>query len=51
VFIGALTDAQEHSGNIVLLSPTPNVREVFATLGLTQTFRICDDLPSAYAAF
>ena len=51
VFIAALGEAQEHGGNIVLLSPTPNVRAVFATLGLTQTFHICDDLPSAYAAF
>ncbi|MCY3020050.1 MAG: anti-sigma factor antagonist [Planctomycetota bacterium] len=51
VFIGALSEAHEHNGDIVLLGPTHTVREVFDLLGLTQIFRVCDDLVAAYALF
>lgn len=51
VFIGALSEAQEHGGNIVLMNPTPNVREVFELLGLTQIFQIVDDQKAALALF
>jgi anti-sigma B factor antagonist len=51
VFIGALTDAHEHKGNIVLMNPTPNVREVFDLLGLNQFFQVVDDRAAALAAF
>jgi anti-sigma B factor antagonist len=51
VFIGALSEAHEHKGNIVLMNPTPNVREVFELLGLTQIFMVVDDRESALAAF
>ena len=51
VFIGALSEAHEHKGNIVLMNPTPNVREVFDLLGLTQIFQVVDDQPAALAAF
>ena len=51
VFIGALSEAQEHGGNIVLMNPTQNVREVFDLLGLTQIFQVVDDEPAALAAF
>lgn len=51
VFIGALSEAQEHGGNIVLMSPTSNVREVFDLLGLTQIFQVVDDQKTALAAF
>lgn len=51
VFIGALSEAQEHKGNIVLMNPTANVREVFDLLGLTQIFRVVDGQPEALAAF
>jgi anti-sigma B factor antagonist len=51
VFIGTLSEAHEHNGNIVLMNPTPNVREVFDLLGLTQIFQIVDDCPAALAAF
>ncbi|MCW8133807.1 MAG: STAS domain-containing protein [Planctomycetota bacterium] len=51
VFIGALSEAQEHGGNIVLMSPTSNVREVFDLLGLTQIFQVVDDQKAALAAF
>ena len=51
VFIGALSEAQEHNGNIVLMSPTTNVREVFDLLGLTQIFRVVDDQQAAMHVF
>ena len=51
VFIGALSEAHEHKGNIVLLNPTPNVREVFDLLGLTQIFKVVGDKATALAAF
>jgi anti-sigma B factor antagonist len=43
VFIGSLATAQESGGEIVLVNPTPNVREVFDLLGLSQIFKIVDD--------
>lgn len=51
VFIGALSEAQEHNGNIVLMNPTNNVREVFDLLGLTQIFQVVDDQKTALASF
>ena len=51
VFIGALSEAQEHNGNIVLMNPTNNVREVFDLLGLTQIFQVVDDQQAALATF
>lgn len=51
VFIGALSEAQEHEGNIVLMNPTSNVREVFDLLGLSQIFNVVDDQTAALAAF
>ncbi len=51
VFIGALSEAQEHNGNIILMSPTGNVREVFDLLGLTQIFSVVDNLDAAITAF
>lgn len=38
VFIGALDKLRENDGNLVLLRPNPNVKEVFDLLGLTQIF-------------
>jgi anti-sigma B factor antagonist len=38
VFIGAIGTAQENGGNIVLLNPTENVKEVFDLLGLSLIF-------------
>jgi len=51
VFIGALSEAHEHKGNIVLMNPTANVREVFDLRGLTQIFQVVDDRPAALAVF
>jgi anti-sigma B factor antagonist len=50
VFIGALTDAQEHSGNVVLLKPSANVREVLEMLGFNQIFKIVEDEQTALNA-
>jgi len=47
VFIGAIGVAQENQGNIVLVRPPPNVKEVFDLLGLTQVFMITDNRESA----
>jgi len=51
VFIGALSEAQENGGDIVLFNPTNNVREVFDLLGLSQVFEIVDTLEQATATF
>ncbi len=50
VFIGVFGRAQENQGDIVILKPSPNVREVFDLLGLSQIFKIVEDLPSALKA-
>jgi anti-sigma B factor antagonist len=47
VFIGAIGTAQENKGNIILMKPTQNVKEVFDLLGLSQLFLFADDVDSA----
>lgn len=49
VLIGTLSEAHEHSGNIVLVNPTANVREVFDLLGLTLVFQVVEDRAAALA--
>jgi len=51
VFIGNIGKAQDQGGNIVLLKPSENVKEVFELLGLTQIFNLVDDLDEAIAEF
>ncbi len=51
VFIGCLTAAQESGGDIVLVNPTPNVREVFDLLGLSSIFAIVDTVDEATKKF
>ena len=51
VFIGAVGTAQENNGNIVLVNPSHNVKEVFDLLGLSQIFPFADDLESAAQVF
>ena len=51
VFIGAIGTAQESNGNIVILKPTPNVREVFDLLGLSQIFSFKDTREEALKLF
>ena len=50
MFIGALTDAQEQKGAVVLLNPTTNVREVLEMLGFHQIFKIANTLDEALKA-
>ncbi|MEK7485062.1 MAG: STAS domain-containing protein [Planctomycetota bacterium] len=51
VFIGAISTAQENEGNIILLNPTDNVKEVFDLLGLSQIFKFASGLEEAKHAF
>jgi stage II sporulation protein AA (anti-sigma F factor antagonist) len=51
VLIGARSESQENGGDIVLLNPTENVKEVFDLLGLTQIFKVVNDRAAAMAAF
>ena len=51
VFIGAVGTSQDNDGNIVLLGPQPNVKEVFDLLGLSQIFTFCDSLAAAKRSF
>ncbi|MCR4318502.1 MAG: STAS domain-containing protein [Planctomycetes bacterium] len=51
VFIGNLSVAQENEGEIILIKPNDNVKEVFDLLGITLMFKICYDLREAVSAF
>ncbi len=51
VFIGAIGVAQEMGGNLVLLNPNTNVREVFDLLGLTQIFPMANTADEAVGLF
>ncbi len=51
VFIGAIGTAQENKGDIVLMQPTPHVKEVFDLLGLSQIFHFADDADTAVKFF
>jgi anti-sigma B factor antagonist len=51
VFIGAIGQAQENNGNIVILRPTANVKEVFELLGLSQIFTFSNTKEEALKAF
>ncbi len=51
VFIGALHEVQERHGNIVLLNPTDDVREVLELLNLTVLMQVVDELRDALALF
>jgi anti-anti-sigma factor len=50
VFIGAIGTAQENEGNIILMRPSPNVKEVFDLLGLSQIFTFKDTRDEAAQA-
>jgi anti-sigma B factor antagonist len=51
VLLGALSQAHEQQGNIVLMKPTPMVREVLEMLDATQLFAVVEDQPAAIASF
>jgi len=40
--LGGIGTAQENDGNIILMRPSPNVKEVFDLLGLSQIFTFKD---------
>ena len=50
VFIGAIGTAQENDGNIILMKPGANVKEVFDLLGLSQIFTFKDSREDAVKA-
>ena len=50
VFIGAIGTAQENDGNIILIKPSPNVKEVFDLLGLSQIFTFKENRDEAVKA-
>ncbi|OHB74878.1 MAG: hypothetical protein A2Z34_05075 [Planctomycetes bacterium RBG_16_59_8] len=50
VFIGAIGTAQENDGNVILMRPSPNVKEVFDLLGLSQIFTFVDSKEAAVKA-
>jgi anti-anti-sigma factor len=50
VFIGAIGTAQENDGNIILMKPSPNVKEVFDLLGLSQIFTFKESREEAVKA-
>ena len=47
IFINVFQLTQEKKGNIILVNPKPNVREVFELLGLTQFFTITNSKETA----
>lgn len=49
VFTEALNVAQKNNGNLVIVTPKPNV--IFELLGLSNIFTITEDIKSALAAF
>lgn len=51
VFIGAIGTAQENDGNIIIVKPSPNVKEVFDLLGLSQIFTFAESRESALKEF
>jgi len=51
VFIGNIGKAQDKGGNIVLLKPSENVKEVFELLGLTQIFTLVNTQDEALRQF
>ncbi len=44
VFIGSLGTCQDNEGNIALIAPTPEVKEIFDLLGVFHIFPVADTL-------
>jgi len=51
VLVSAQSRASEKHGSIVLMKPTPLVKEVFAMLEVAQIFPVVEDQEEALAAF
>jgi anti-sigma B factor antagonist len=50
-FVGAMSEAQEHSGNIVLCNANEFVYNVFNLIGLIEMIPIVDSFEAALARF
>lgn len=42
VFIGSLGTCQDHDGNVALVRPTPEVKEIFDLLGVFHIFPVAE---------
>ncbi len=51
VFIGAVGTCQDNNGNIVLVQPSQEVKEIFELLGVYQIFPIVDGTDQAKEYF
>ena len=51
VFIGAVGTCQENDGNVVLVQPSREVKEIFELLGVYQIFPVVDSQKSAVELF
>ncbi|MBI4569271.1 MAG: STAS domain-containing protein, partial [Planctomycetes bacterium] len=51
VFIWAIGESQDNRGNVVLMRPTPPVKEVFDLLGLSEMFEIKESLQESLKVF
>lgn len=51
VFVGAISTAKDNAGDIVFLNPSPNVKEVFDLLGLSQIFQFAESEAQAISCF
>jgi len=47
VFIDAIGIAQENKGNIVIIHPSPEAKEIFDLLGISQVCPIANNIESA----
>jgi anti-sigma B factor antagonist len=51
VFIGAVGTCQDNDGNIVLVQPSQEVKEIFELLGVYQIFPVVQGRPQAMDLF
>ena len=51
VFIGAVGTCQDNDGNVVLVQPSQEVKEIFEMLGVFQIFPVVQDRESAMEVF
>jgi anti-sigma B factor antagonist len=51
VFIGAVGTCQENNGNIVLVQPSQEVKEIFELLGVYQIFPVVNSIDQAKEYF
>lgn len=51
VFIGAVGSCQDNDGNVVLVQPSQEVREIFELLGVMQVFPVAENRGQAMDLF